>query len=108
MWCVNSWERVCHTLKDKDKDRDKDKDNETEKRKGGGSMKAYDTDRIGSTIAIGDFNTHIAMTIGGNVISVFVPNDSLKVSEFSDDYRNGESLSDWLERNGNANALKEL
>ena len=31
-------------------------------------MKAYDTDRIGSTIAIGDFNTHIAMTIGGNVI----------------------------------------
>ena len=70
-------------------------------------MKAYDTDRIGSTIAIGDFNTHIAMTIGGNIISVFIPNDSLKVSEFSDDYRNGESLSDWLERNGKANELKE-
>lgn len=71
-------------------------------------MKAYDTDDIGSTIAIGDYNTHIAMTIGGSVISVFIPNDSLKVSEFSDDYRNGESLSDWLERNGKANELKEL
>ena len=44
MWYVNSWERVCHTLKDKDKDRDKDKDNETEKRKGGGAMKLYNTE----------------------------------------------------------------
>ena len=71
-------------------------------------MKMYDTDDIGSTVAIGDYNIHIAMTIGGNIISVFLPKDSLKVSEFSDDYRNGESLSDWLERNGKAHELKEL
>ena len=34
MWYVNSWERVCHTLKDKDRDRDKDKKMRQEKTDG--------------------------------------------------------------------------
>ena len=102
MWYINSWERVCHTLKDKDKDRDKDKDNETEKRKGGGAMKLYHTDFFAS-IGVDETNTHIAMTIGGKVVVVSIPSNDFKVYESSEDFREGDTLADWLARN-----VKEL
>lgn len=98
MWYVNSWERVCHTLKDKDKDRDKDKDDETEKRKGGGSMKLYNTEFFAS-IGVDETNTRIAMTINGKIVSVKIPSNDFKV-EYGDDFRMGDTLADWLARNG--------
>ena len=101
MWYVNSWERVCHTLKDKDKDRDKDKDNETEKRKGGGAMKLYNTDLFAS-IGVDETNTQIAMTINGKIVLVKIPSNDFKV-KFGDAFRKGDTLADWLARN-----VKEL
>lgn len=98
MWYVNSWERVCHTLKDKDKDRDKDKDNETEKRKGGGAMKLYNTDFFAS-IGVDETNTQIIMTINGKIVMVKMPNNDVKV-EYGDAFRMGDTLADWLKRNG--------
>ena len=98
MWYVNSWERVCHTLKDKDKDRDKDKDNETEKRKGGGAMKLYNTEFFAS-IGVDETNTQIAMTINGKIVLVKIPSNDLKV-EYGDSFRMGDTLADWLARNG--------
>ena len=97
MWYVNSWERVCHTLKDKD--RDKDKDNETEKRKGGGAMKLYFTDDIAS-IGVCETHTCISMNIGGKIVSISIPNNDLKIHELSGDFREGDTLADWLDRNG--------
>ena len=98
MWCVNSWERVCHTLKDRDKDRDKDKDNETEKRKGGGAMKLYNTDLFAS-IGVDETHTKIAMTIGGKIVMVKIPSNDIKVV-YGDGLRMGDTLADWLARNG--------
>ena len=98
MWYVNSWERVCHTLKDKDKDRDKDKDNETEKRKGGGAMKLYNTDLFAS-IGVDETYTQIAMTICGKVVMVKIPSNDIKV-KCGDAFREGDTLADWLARNG--------
>ena len=95
---MNSWERVCHTLKDKDKDRDKDKDNETEKRKGGGEVKLYDTD-FSASIAVNETHTIIAMTICGKTVLVKIPNNDVKV-EYGNALRKGETLADWLARNG--------
>ena len=95
----DSWERVCHTLKDKDKDRDKDKDNDTEKRKGGGAMKLYNTDFFAS-IGVDETNTQIAMTINGKIVLVKIPSKDFKV-EYGDDLRKGDTLADWLKRNGN-------
>ena len=99
MWYINSWERVCHTLKDKDKDRDKDKDNETEKRKGGGAMKLYNTDFFAS-IGVDETNTQIAMTINGKIVLVKIPSNDVKV-EYGDGgaFRIGDTLADWLARN---------
>lgn len=99
MWYVNSWERVCHTLKDKDKDRDKDKDNETEKRKGGGAMKLYNTDFFAS-IGVDETNTQIAMTINEKIVVVKIPSNDFKILECSEDLREGDTLADWLKRNG--------
>ena len=98
MWHVNSWERVCHTLKDKDKDRDKDKDNETEKRKGGGAMKLYNTEFFAS-IGVDETNTQIAMTINGKIVLVKIPSNDIKVA-YGDGFRMGDTLADWLARNG--------
>ena len=100
MWYVNSWKRVCHTLKDKDKDRDrdKDKDNETEKRKGGGAMKLYNTDFFAS-IGVDGTNTQIAMTINGKIVLVKIPSNDVKV-KYGDAFREGDTLADWLARNG--------
>ena len=92
MWYVNSWERVCHTLKDKDKD--KDKDNETEKRKGGGAMKLYNTDFCAS-IVVDETHTGIAMTIGGKVVFIKIPSNDVKV-EYGDGLRISDTLADWL------------
>lgn len=100
MWYVNSWERVCHTLKDKDKDRDKDKDNETEKRKGGGAMKLYNmynTD-FDASICVDETDTRIAMTIRGKIVMVKIPNKDCNV-EYGEDFREGDTLADWLARN---------
>ena len=94
----NSWERVCHTLKEKDKDREKDKDNETEKRKGGGAMKLYNTDLFAS-IGVDETYTQIAMTICGKVVMVKIPSNDVKV-EYGDAFRMGDTLADWLARNG--------
>ena len=98
MWYVNSWERVCHTLKDKDKDRDKDKDDDTEKRKGGGAMKLYNTEFFAS-IGVDGTNTRIAMPINGKIVPVKIPSNDLKV-EYGDANRKGDTLADWLARNG--------
>ena len=98
MWYINSWERVCHTLKDKDKDRDKDKDNETEKRKGGGAMKLYHTDLFAS-IGVDETHTQIAMTIGGKIVVIKIPSNDVKV-KYGDALRIGDTLADWLARNG--------
>ena len=62
-------------------------------------MKLYHTECIAS-IGVCEKHTQIAMTVGGKIISVSIPNDSLKVSEYSDDFREGDTLSDWLARNG--------
>ena len=97
MWYINSWERVCHTLKDKDKDRDKD--NETEKRKGGGAMKLYNTDFFAS-IGVDETNTQIAMTINGKIVLVEIPSNDVKVECGDDALREGDTLADWLARNG--------
>ena len=97
MWYINSWERVCHTLKDKDKDRDKD--NETEKRKGGGAMKLYHTDFFAS-IGVYEENTKIAMTICGKNVVVSIPSNDVKVEYGGDDFHEGDTLADWLARNG--------
>ena len=95
---MNSWERVCHTLKDKD--RDKDKDDETEKRKGGGAMKLYNTDFFAS-IGVDETNTHIAMTINEKVVLVKIPSNDVKVEYGDGDaFREGDTLADWLARNG--------
>ena len=94
MWYVNSWERVCHTLKD----RDKDKDNETEKRKGGGAMKLYHTDFFAS-IGVYEENTKIGMTICGKNVVVSIPSNDVKV-EYGDAFRMDDTLADWLARNG--------
>ena len=61
-------------------------------------MKAYDTDRIGSTIAIGDFNTHIAMTINGRIVLVKIPSNDIKVV-YGDAFCEDDTLADWLARN---------
>ena len=108
MWYVNSWARVCHTLKDKDKDkdRDKDKDNETEKRKGGGAMKLYNTDFFAS-IGVDETHTQIAMTIGGKVVLVKIPNNDVKV-EYGDSLRVGDAFADWLAVNAKDVNAKEL
>ena len=98
MWYVNSWERVCHTLKDKDKDRDKDKDDETEKRKVGGAMKLYHTDFFAS-IGVDETNTQIAMTINGKIVVVKIPSNDVKV-EYGEAFRMGDTLADWLAING--------
>ena len=97
MWYINSLERVCHTLKDKDKDRDKD--NEKEKRKGGGAMKLYNTDFF-APIGVDETNTQIAMTINGKIVLVKIPSNDVKVECGDDALREGDTLADWLARNG--------
>ena len=76
----------------------KDKDNKTEKRKGGGAMKLYNTDFFAS-ISVDKTNTKIAMTINGKIVFVKIPSNDVKV-EYGDAFREGDTLADWLKRNG--------
>ena len=76
----------------------KDKDNKTEKRKGGGAMKLYNTDFFAS-ISVDKTNTKIAMTINGKIVFVKIPSNDVKV-EYGDAFRMGDTLADWLARNG--------
>lgn len=64
------------------------------------TMKLYHTECIAS-IGVGAINTRIAMTIGGRTIVVSIPNDS-RIQKYSDDFRDGDTLADWIVRNGKA------
>ena len=61
-------------------------------------MKLYHTESIAS-IGVGEIGTQIAMTIGGKIVVVDIPND-FKISKWSEDFREGDALADWLARNG--------
>ena len=71
----------------------------TEKRKGGGEMKQYYTE-CAVSIGVDATNTNIAMTVGGNIVVISIPSNDFKIHESSDGYKNGDSLADWLKRNG--------
>ena len=64
------------------------------------TMKLYHTECVAS-IGVGAINTKIAMTIGGRIIVVSIPNDS-RIHKNSDDFREGDTIADWLGRNGKA------
>ena len=61
-------------------------------------MKLYNTDFFAS-IGFDETNTQIAMTINGKIVLVKIPNNDFKV-EYGDDFRMGDTLADWLARNG--------
>ena len=65
-------------------------------------MKLYNTDFFAS-IGVDETHTQIAMTIGGKVVVVSIPSNDFKVYESSEDFREGDTLADWLARN-----VKEL
>ena len=62
-------------------------------------MKLYHTEHIAS-ICVGEKHTKIAMTIGGKIVVVNIPSNDFKISECSEDFREGDTLSDWLARTG--------
>ena len=64
-------------------------------------MKLYYTERIAS-IGIETTHTNIAMTIGGKIVVISIPSNDLKIHDSSDGYKKGDSLADWLKRNGKA------
>lgn len=70
----------------------------TDKEKRIKTMKLYHTECIAS-IGVGAIYTKIAMTIGGRIIVVSMPNDS-RIHKNSEDFREGDTLADWLGRNG--------
>ena len=61
-------------------------------------MKLYNTDFFAS-IGVDATHTQIAMTIGGKVVLVKIPSNDVKV-EYGDALRMGDTLADWLARNG--------
>ena len=61
--------------------------------------KLYYTECI-SSIGVGEKHTQIAMTIGGKIVVVKIPSNDFKISKYSDDFREGDTLADWLNRNG--------
>ena len=67
--------------------------------KGGCAMKLYFTDNIAS-IGVCETHTCISMNIGGKIVSVSIQNNDLKIHELSGDFREGDTLADWLARNG--------
>ena len=62
------------------------------------TMKLYNTDLFAS-IGVDETHTQIAMTIGGKVVMVKIPSNDVKV-EYGDGFRMGDTLADWLARNG--------
>ena len=61
-------------------------------------MKLYNTDLFAS-ICVDETHTKIAMTICGKVVMVKIPINDIKV-EYSDDFLEGDTLAEWLARNG--------
>ena len=61
--------------------------------------KLYHTECIAS-IGVGEKHTQIAMTIGGKIVVVKIPSNDFKISKYSDDFREGDTLADWIVRNG--------
>ena len=61
-------------------------------------MKLYNTDFFAS-ISVDETNIHIAMTINEKVVYVKIPSNDVKV-EYGDAFRKGDTLADWLARNG--------
>lgn len=62
-------------------------------------MKLYHTDFFAS-IGVYEKNTKIGMTICGKNVVVSIPSNDFKISECSEDFREGDTLADWLARNG--------
>lgn len=62
-------------------------------------MKLYNTECVAS-IGVGETYTQNAMTIGGKIVVVRIPSNDFKISECSEDFREGDTLADWLARNG--------
>ena len=71
----------------------------TDKEKRTKTMKLYHTECIAS-IGVGEKHTHIAMTIGGKIVVVNIPSNDFKIYKYSDDFREGDTLAEWLARNG--------
>ena len=61
-------------------------------------MNLYNTDFFAS-IGVDKTNTQIAMTINGKIVLVRIPSNDVKV-ESGDDFLEGDTLADWLSRNG--------
>ena len=61
-------------------------------------MKLYNTDFFAS-IGVHETNTQISMTINGKIVVFSIPSD-FKISECSEDFLEGDTLADWLARNG--------
>lgn len=61
-------------------------------------MKLYNTEFFAS-IGVDETNTQIAMTINGKIVLVKIPSNDIKVA-YSDDFREGDTLADWIVRNG--------
>ena len=71
----------------------------TDKEKRIKTMKLYYTECIAS-IGVGASYTSIAMTINGKVVVVSIPSNDFKTYKSSEDFREGDTLADWLARNG--------
>ena len=65
-------------------------------------MKLYHTDFSDFFASIGVYekNTKIGMTICGKNVVVSIPSNDVKVEYGSDDFHEGDTLADWLARNG--------
>ena len=61
--------------------------------------KLYYTDCV-SSIGVDATHTTIAMTVGGKIVVISIPSNDFKIHDCSDCYKNGDSLADWLKRNG--------
>lgn len=61
--------------------------------------KLYHSECIAS-IGVDETHTQIAMTIGGKIVVVKIPSNDFKVFKSSEDFREGDTLADWLNRNG--------
>ena len=62
-------------------------------------MKLYCTECVAYICVDADY-TNIAMTVNGKVVVVSIPSNDFKVYESSEDFRDGDTLADWLARNG--------
>ena len=62
-------------------------------------MKLYNTE-CAASIGVCETRTCIAMTVGGKVVIASIPSNDIKIHESSADFRKGDTLADWLARNG--------